>query len=204
MRNIVIALASLLVACASSKAAAPTASPAPAPVEVNRTGIPGEAGAVQTEKVSAKVTAVDVAKRTLSIQEADGSVETIAVGPQVKRLAEIAVGDSIVVEFERGLLLEYQPVGTEAVAPHAVAVGGRVGADQAPGGAVAAAMQGTVTIIAIEAGSRVVTLQGPEGRTFKVKAGRDIPLEKLKVGDRLLATYAEAMAITVEKGGAKL
>jgi len=145
-----------------------------------------------------------VAKRTVTIQEANGAVETITVGPEVKRLAEVAVGDTIVVEFERGLLLEYQPVGTEAVAPHAVAVGGRTGAAQAPGGAVAAAIQGTVTIVAIDAGSRVVTLQGPEGRTFKVKAGRDVALEKLKVGDRLLATYAEAMAITLEKGGAKL
>jgi hypothetical protein len=32
-----------------------------------------------------------------------------------------------------------------------------------------------------------------------VKAGPKIQLEKLKVGDRLLATYVEAVAIKLEK-----
>jgi hypothetical protein len=200
VRNLVIAVASLLaVACASSKAAAPTAAPAPTPVEVKPTGVPGEAGALQTEKASAKVTAVDAAKRTLTIQEADGSVETITVGPEVKRFSEIAVGDTIVVEFERGLLLAYQAAGSESVEPHAVAVGGRAAPGEQPGGVVAAAVQGTVTVTAIDMGTRVVTFQGPGGRSYGVKAGRDVQLEKLKVGDRLLATYAEAMAITLEK-----
>jgi hypothetical protein len=37
-----------------------------------------------------------------------------------------------------------------------------------------------------------------------VKAGPKIALDKLKVGDRLFATYLATVAIGVEKGGAKL
>jgi hypothetical protein len=34
-----------------------------------------------------------------------------------------------------------------------------------------------------------------------VTAGPKIPLEKLKVGDHLLATYVEAVAVGVERAG---
>jgi hypothetical protein len=36
-----------------------------------------------------------------------------------------------------------------------------------------------------------------------VKAGPDVKLEKLKVGDRLLATYVEAVAVRLEKPAKK-
>jgi hypothetical protein len=43
-----------------------------------------------------------------------------------------------------------------------------------------------------------VTLTGPEGRSYKVKAGPDIKLDKIKVGDKVLAEYSETVAIAVE------
>jgi hypothetical protein len=61
-----------------------------------------------------------------------------------------------------------------------------------------------VTVVGIDPKSRVVTMQGPAGKQYQVKAGPQVQLEKLKVGDRLLATYVEAIAIEVVKGGAKL
>ena len=60
-------------------------------------------------------------------------------------------------------------------------------------------MRSTVTVVKIDVAKRLVTLQGPGGNVYKVKAGPKIQLEKLKVGDKLLATYVEAVAITLEK-----
>jgi hypothetical protein len=190
----------LAAACATST---PPASTAPAPIEVKATGTPGQAAATESAQVTARVTAVDAATRSLTVKGDDGSAETFKVPPEVKRFDEIAVGDTIEVEVERGLLLEYQPVGSLSVEPQAVVAGAKAGAGEAPGGAVAGGVQATVTVSAIDMKTRVVEFVGPAGNRYKVKAGPKIQLEKLKVGDRLLATYVEAVAIQVVKAGKK-
>ncbi len=186
----------LLAACATSKPAAPPVA------EVLSTGVPGEAAATRYQKETATVQAVDLATRTLTLRGADGKTETLQVPPEVKRLAEIGVGDVIEVEVEQDLVLQYQPPGSEFVAPKAVVAGGRAAADAAPGGAAVAGLQSTVTVTAIDLESRIVQFQDPEGTPYKVKAGPKLQIEKLKVGDRLLATYAAAVAVTVQKKAA--
>jgi hypothetical protein len=185
----------LLAACATSKA--------PPPAVVENTGVPGEAMATRYTKVTATVQAVDKAKRTVTLKEADGRSETINVPPEVKRLDEVAVGDTVEVEVQEGLLLEYQPAGTESVAPEAVVVAERAPKSQAPGGAAAAGIQGTVTVTSIDLKSRIVQFQDTQGSKYQVKAGPKVQLERLKVGDRLLATYVAGVAVTLKKPGQK-
>ena len=206
MRNLIASLAALSLAAsanaadpakAPAKAAAPAKADQAGAVEVKKVG-KGMAGASRVQKLTATVKAVDAANREVTL-ESKGKTETIKAGPAVKRFDEIAVGDTVVVQFEQGLLLEYQPPGAEDVAPTAVAAGGRAGADQAPGGAAAAGIQSTVTVTAIDLPNRMVVFQGPQGNLYQVKAGPKVHIEKLKVGDKLLATYAEAVAISLEK-----
>jgi Cu/Ag efflux protein CusF len=191
----------LLVASAQAQGPAPKA-PAPAgqaPVEMKTSGTPGKAVATRSAQVTATIKAIDVAARSLTLQNQAGETETFKVGPQVQRFAELAVGDVIVVDYEQGLALEFQPAGSETVAPTAVAAGGRAGKDQAPGAAAAAGVQATVNITAIDVAKRLVTFQGPGGNVYQVKAGPKVQIEKLKVGDRLLATYVESVAVKLEK-----
>ena len=187
------AAALLLTACASSKPSGPQ------PLEVQSTGTPGEAAAIRSRKVTAKVLAVDTASRRLTLQDEDGKTETIDVPPEVRRFDEVAAGDTIVVEVQEGLLFEYQPAGSAFVAPAAAVGGGRTGAGQPPGAAVLAAVQSTVTITAIDLDSRIVQFQDPNGNKYQVKAGPKLSIEKLTVGDRLLATYAATVAIALDK-----
>jgi hypothetical protein len=167
------------------------------------TGTPGKAEARRSAKVTAKVKAVDVANRTVTLQNEAGATQTFKVGPEVKRLDEFAVGDTIVIEYEQGLALEFQPAGSETVTPTVTTGGAVAGKDQAPGAVAAAGVQATVTVTAIDQGKRLVSFQGPGGNVYQVKAGPKIQLEKLKVGDRLLATYVEAVAIKLEKAKKK-
>ena len=198
MRFIVLSSAALLtISCApGNKSEAPV-------TEVNSTGVPGEAMATTTDTYSATVKAVDVPHRIVTLQEQDGKVDTVQVDPAVERLPEIAPGDVIKVTVNKGLLLDYQAAGTEAVPPQAAVAGGTAGSDAPPGGAVVGALQGTVTIVDIDERHRIVTFQDPNGNPYKVKAGPKIQLDKLKVGDRLLATYVQSVAINVQKPGAQ-
>ena len=45
--------------------------------------------------------------------------------------------------------------------------------------------------------TRLVTLTGQEGRSYKVKAAPDVQIDKLKVGDKVLAEYTESVGIAV-------
>lgn len=199
MRNRLIV--AFLVAAASSLALAQVQR-AP-PVEVKPGATPGKATASRSMRVTATVYAVDPASRIVTLQNDMGGIETMKVGPAVKRLEDFAVGDTVVVDYEQGLALEFQPAGSEWIPPTPVATEPPGGKDQGPGAAASSGMKATVTITAIDARKRLVSIQGPGGNVFKVKAGPTVKLEKLKVGDRLLATYVEAVAIKLEKARKK-
>ena len=57
-------------------------------------------------------------------------------------------------------------------------------------------------VVAIDKKNRVVTLKGPEGNIFDVVVGKEVKnLPQVKVGDRVIAEYAEALALKLKKGG---
>jgi hypothetical protein len=210
MRKLLVSpLAALAFTVALAQSPAPTpptpipvprpAPPAPGTVEMRATGTPGKAEASRLATMTDTITAIDVQNRIITLQGRSGQTQTFKVGPDVTRLAEFAVGDVIKVEYEQGLALEFQPAGSQAVPMESGVTAGRADRDQAPGGVASAGVQGTVTVTAIDSEKRLVSFQGPGGNVYQVRAGPTIQLQKLKVGDHLLATYVETVAIKLEK-----
>ena len=72
-----------------------------------------------------------------------------------------------------------------------------------PGGMAARQSTVTATVTAIDKKKGTLTLKGPEGKTVVAKAEDPKNLEKVKVGDELLITYTEALAISVENAKKK-
>lgn len=200
MKKLLAAVALTTLALSAGPAAAQGAAPVP---EVKATGTPGVAEAVRTSKITATVTAVDVANRTVTLKGPKGNERTIQVDKRVERLDEVAVGDKVQIEFQEGLMLELQPSGAAPVEPEAVVIADKAGKDQAPGGVAAEGVRATVTVTAIDKANRMVVFQGPGGRFHQVKAGPKIDIEKLKVGDKLVATYVQAVAVQLQKAAKK-
>lgn len=173
-------------------------APAPGSIEMKSEG-PGKATATRVATDTATIVGLDVPGRLLALKRRNGEEQTYRVGPDVTRLGEFRVGDIIRVEFRQTLELEYQRPGSKTVAPESGATVGRSAMNEAPGGDVTAGVQATVKVTAVDVKERLVSFQGPKGEIHQVKAGRGIQLEKLKVGDRLLATYIENVAIRIEK-----
>ncbi len=194
MKRLLVAVAALLVIPAAY---------AQAPVEMKASGTPGKATAQRTVHLTATIKAIDVPARTITLQNKAGETETFKAGPEIKRLEDLAVGDTVLIDYVQGLALEFQPAGTAPVAPTGAVTAGRADKSQPPGATAVAGVQATVTVTAIDSVKRLVTFQGPGGNVYQVKAGPKIHLEKLKVGDNLLATYVEAVAIKVEKAPKK-
>ena len=65
-----------------------------------------KAVAVNTVEITAKVEKIDYKKRLITLKGPEGSVRTIKVDPRVKRLAEVKVGDEIVLRHTEAIALE--------------------------------------------------------------------------------------------------
>jgi len=58
------------------------------------------------------------------------------------------------------------------------------------------------TIEAIDKDNRIITLKGPRGNVFNVKADESVKrFDELKVGDVVSATYSESSAVHIRKPG---
>jgi hypothetical protein len=189
---IAVAVALVLLAQSTGAQAAPD-------VPVVNSTAPGKAQASRVVKASGIITAVDRVARTVTIVGKDGQAETISVSPKVRRFDEVAVGDTVEVELQQGLALEFLPPGEKPIAPELITGEERSSEAQAPGGSTASWMRATVTVKSIDPKSRAVVFMDPRGRYHRVVAGSKVRLEKLKVGDMLIATYFESLAITLEK-----
>jgi hypothetical protein len=210
-RSLVVSIAVLTATLARAQAPTPVPpmpipverppAPAPGAIEMKPTGKPGEAAASRLAVDTATIAAIDVPGRIITLKRRSGELQTFRVGPDVTRLREFSEGDVIRVEYEQGLVLEFQPAGSPAVPMESGVSVGRSDTNQAPGAVASAGVQGTVTVTAIDLPNRLVSFQGPEGKSYQVTAGPGIQLEKLKVGDRLLATYVETVAVKLEKLG---
>jgi Cu/Ag efflux protein CusF len=191
----------VLSLCAASLSLVPMAvhaADADKPLTVHQSSKKGTVSGGRAEQVTATVTAVDVATRKVTLKGKKGKEETITVSPDVKNLDQVKVGDLVVVTFSQGVVLSMAAPGAKPVAPTATATGATAAPGEKPAADVKATIKGTVTVAAIDMKTRIVTLVGPEGRKFKVAAGKEIPLEKVKVGDKVDAEYTEAVAIAVE------
>lgn len=165
---------------------------------------PGVAKAVKAT-ITATVEKVDVKKREITLKGPRGRTETYAVDESVKRLDEVKAGDTIALEYFAAVSLELRkPTKDESEHPIEVVEGmGKApkGVHPAAGGLRKIKVVATVEKVDLE--KHLVTLKGPLGNYVEVEAQDPGNLKHVKVGDTVVATYLEAVAISVEKPAAK-
>jgi Cu/Ag efflux protein CusF len=101
-----------------------------------------------------------------------------------------------------GLLCAYATSGlaqTPAPAPSAPPPAAKSETKPAMGEARQVTVRGTIS--AVDKQNSTVTLKGPKGRTITLDVNDPAKLEVLKVGDPVVGTYIEALAIEVKKAG---
>lgn len=160
-------------------------------------GVPGGT-AVETHKITAKVTALDAATRKVTLLLPDGTKETLKAGPDVVNFGQIQVGDQVKVLMVEELVVFVRPRG-EPRRDHetAAVVLAPVGAK--PGGVVASTVEITARVESIDLEKRKVTLKFPDHTTKTFKVRKDVDLTKAKLGDEVVFRATEALAISVEK-----
>jgi len=186
-KGLVVAVAAvLMLSLATGVFAQATQGAAP-------TGVVREREAVMT----ATVVAVDLQNRYVTLKGPDGALRDIKVGEEAVNLPQVKVGDLVTVTFYESIAVEVIKPGTYAGTGEKTAIV-RAKPGEMPGGMTARQVTMTATIMAIDMQKSTMTLKGPEGKVATVKVQDPTNLEKVKVGDELMITFTEALAISVE------
>jgi hypothetical protein len=182
-------------------AAACAASPAMAQVKaegvVAAASAPGQAKLARVVKVSATISAIDAATRTVMLKAADGKEFPVVAGPEVRNFEQIKVGSEVVVAFLQALALDLKKGGSGTREMVESTDSARTAAGAQPGAAAARKVTVMADVTAVDAKTQTVTLRGPK-RTVELQVRDPKQFKMVAVGDQVQATYTEAVAISVE------
>jgi hypothetical protein len=181
-----------LVACLMTSAVA-YAQTAPAPT-------PKTYGKAQLVSVTAKVEAINQTTREVTLKGPLGNVVTFTVDKRVTRLAEIKVGDEVIADYYVSWAAEFRvPTAAEKANPVSV----QTEMAKAPAGTEPAAgalriIKSVVTVEGLDRPTKSLTVSGKAGlATIEVE---DVAaLSKLHLGDTIIVTYTEALAVSLQK-----
>ena len=144
------------------------------------------------------VEAIDAATRTVTLKKADGTVVSTVAGPDIKRFAELKVGDKVTARYYENVVVRLKKPGEPDVASATKAT---TPAEQVlPGGTKARQMTITATITAINPDVPSITFTGPTGWKYTSKVVDKEALAKVKVGDKFDIVWTEAVLVSVEPG----
>ncbi len=197
MKNLIaVTIAALFALSLGGEACADEYAPEEkAPTEAQKPSVKKE----QTVEATATVEAVDLDKRLVTLKDPDGHVFHVMVGEQVRNLPQVKVGDLVKVKYYESVAVQVMKPGEAPGGTQAAVTGERAKPGEKPGGVIAGQVTVTATVVAIDAKKQHVALKGPEGNIVDVKVQDPKNLENVQVGDEVVITYTEALAISVEK-----
>ncbi len=147
------------------------------------------------------VTEINAETREITLMGSDGGLVTMTAGEEVERFNEIAIDDVIKFEYYTYLKAEFRDPTPEEVAEpvQMIAEAGKAPEGVDPAAAVGAVVKAVVTIEALNRPFMVATVSGPNGNYVSIPVEDEKLMTELHIGEVLILTYAEAVAIGLEK-----
>lgn len=147
------------------------------------------------------IMAIDKGTRNITLKGPDGEMVTVKAEDGIERFSEFAVGDIITFDYYTYMMAEFREPTPEEKANPIVALEemGKATADMAPAGAVGAMVKALVTIEILNRPQMLATVQGPNGNYLTIPMQDADFMGKLSIGQVVILTYAEAMAVSLEK-----
>ena len=152
----------------------------------------------QMRTETATVEAIDASTRAVTLKRADGTYVTTMAGPEIKRFAEVKVGDTVTAKYYDTLVIRVKQPGESDLLSRAT---GTTGSEQVlPGGTKAKQVTLTVTITAIDPEAPSITFTGANDWKHTSAVQDKAALAKVKVGDKVDIVWTEALLVSLERG----
>lgn len=159
--------------------------------------------ASQTMTVSAVVEAIDHETRVVTVRKPDGEAITFTASDETRNLDQVEVGDILLAEYMKTVSIEV--MANEGIEPDAAEVSAEVRTDKGemPGFAAMEAKVVIATVEEINLEMNTFKLKGPDGTVNEYVARVPENLKRSAVGDLVVITTTEIVAITVEEQAAE-
>jgi hypothetical protein len=165
-----------------------------------KTAPPERAEVSDLDKITAKVTAIDLEHRLVTLMGPEGNEVTVEVSDAVRNLPQVRVGDDVTVSYYRGLAAEVTDAAPGDETGTVDVAAGRAPAGARPGGVAGASVAAIVTIESVDKKRNTVSFRGADGLVRVIDVKRP-EMQKfiagLKPGDKVRVTYTEAVAVSV-------
>jgi len=192
----------LLGAAMAVAFALPMAASAQSHAPASASTVTSTAGELMREDktMTATVTQLDHENRFITLKSSKGDEVTIQAGPEVKNFDQLKVGDQVTTHYQAAVAVQLMPA--DSAKAGVVEEGGTATAapGDKPGLKTGRAVTVTAKLTAVDLKNNTITLTGADGhsRVIDVKdPERQQALKNLKVGDMMVITYVEALAVTV-------
>ena len=166
----------------------------------------GEGGKLKREdmvrlSLNGVVESIDQTTRAVTLRGSQGKRIDLTVSPEVKCLNEVAVGDTVHVEYVASILAELREATAEEKASPLTltAADGRTPTGTTPAGLAGVQVRAVVTVEVLDRLNQTVTVKGPNGGTKTVDVKDPAKLKQMRIGDTIVVTYTEAVALGLEK-----
>lgn len=157
--------------------------------------------AVEADRVTTKVLAVDPANHQVVLEGAEGRQVHIQLSDKAKNLGNLKVGDLVQIEVTRSVAAYLDtdvdkglPGSTERTGELRNAVG-----SSNPGGEAFRQVQVQLKITKIDLAKNQVTLENPSGQSKTLNVEKpeiQAKLKDLKVGQSVVVTYTDVLKVT--------
>ena len=166
----------------------------------------GMFGVAETDTIAerAKVKAIDMKTRTVTLIGPKGETMTMKVGDQVQNLAQVKPGDTVVARFYDFVAYVVAPAGTKLPEDAMAIAEAQAAPGEQPAGGVGAKIIVTGLVVGVNPVAHTISLVNPppaggEIRTLTVKNPEyQKMLPQIKVGDTITAVISEALVVAVE------
>jgi hypothetical protein len=153
----------------------------------------------QTVIVTAQVEAINQETREVTLRVPEGESVSFVASDDARNLGQVSVGDIVVAEYVQTMSIEvFANDGYEPNAGNLV-VAGRSEEGEMPALTAIDAIVVTATLEEINLENNTFKLKGPSGAIQEYEAMNPENLTKVLIGDLVVITFTEAIAISVEK-----
>jgi hypothetical protein len=153
----------------------------------------------ETVTITALVEAINHETREVTLRGPEGNTVSFVASEEARNLDQVEAGDIVMAEYVQSMSIEV--MANDGFEPGAgeISAAGRSEKGEMPGMAAIDSVVVTATVEEINIEANTFKLKGPSGEIKEYEARNPENLKKAEVGDLVVITYTEAVAITVEK-----
>ena len=149
--------------------------------------------------VTAVVEAINHETREVTLRKNSGEVITFTASEEARNLGQVDVGDIVSANYTQSVSIEVMEDDGKGPRVGELAVMDRTDEGKMPGGAVINATVVVASVEDINIEANTFKLLGPDGNVNEYTARNPENLKRASVGDLVVITIAESMAISVEE-----